>query len=63
MVSGISRQSHDIDASNYESIFRLFKQIITSAGFINMPSSEKVKKLVGRIKWETGLFSLMLRQG
>lgn len=62
VVSGISMQSHDIDASDYESIFKLFKEILTSAGFINMPSFEKVKKLVDRIKRERGLFSLMLRQ-
>lgn len=62
VVSGISMQSHDIDASDYESIFQLFKKILTSAGFINMPSFEKVKKLVDRIKRERGLFSLMLRQ-
>ena len=62
VVSGISIQSHDIDASDYESIFKLFKKILTSAGFINMPSFEKVKKLVDRIKRERGLFSLMLRQ-
>ena len=61
-VSGISMQSYDIDASDYESSFKLFKEILTSAGFINMPSFEKVKKLADRIKRERGLFSLMLRQ-
>lgn len=62
VVSGISMQSHDIDASDYESILKLFKEILTSAGFINMPSFEKVKKLVDRIKRERGLFSLILRR-
>lgn len=61
-LSGISMQSHDIDASDYESILKLFKEILTSAGFINMPLFEKVKKLVDRIKRERGLFSLILRQ-
>ena len=61
-LSGISMQSQNIDASDYESILKLFKEILTSAGFINMPSFEKVKKLVDRIKRERGLFSLILRQ-
>ena len=43
VVSGISMQSRDIDASDYESIIKLLKEILTSAGFINMPSFEKVK--------------------
>ena len=62
VVSGIPMQSHDIDASGYKSILKLFKEILTSAGFINMPSFEKVKKLVDRIKRERWPFSLMLRQ-
>ena len=43
VVSGISMQSRNIDASDYESIIKLLKEILTSAGFINMPSFEKVK--------------------
>ena len=62
VVSGISMQSHDIDASDYESILKLLKETLTSAGFINVPSFEKVKKLMDRIKRERGLFSLILRQ-
>ena len=56
VVSGISMQSHDIGAFDYESIFRLFTEILTSARFINVPSFEKVKKLVDRIKREKGFF-------
>lgn len=41
VVSGISMQSHDIDASDPESIFKLFKGVLASAGIINMPSFEK----------------------
>lgn len=41
VVNGISMESHDIDASNYESILKLFKGLLASAGIINMPSFEK----------------------
>ena len=62
LLSGIFIQSDDIDAPDYESIFMHFKEILTTAGFVNIPSFEKVKKLVDRIKRERGLFSLMLKQ-
>lgn len=48
VVSGISMESHDIDASNYESILKLFKGLLASAGIINMPSFEKNEKVGGR---------------
>ena len=62
LLSGIFIQSDDIDAPDYESIFMLFKEILTTAEFVSMPSFEKVKKLVDRIERERGLFSLMLKQ-
>ena len=62
LLSGIFMQYDDIDAPDYESIFMHFKEILTTAGFVNIPSFEKVKKLVDRIKRERGLFSLMLKQ-
>jgi len=61
VVSGM--QSDEVDTPDYERIFQLFKEILTTAGFINMPPFERVKKLVNRIIRERALFSLTLRQG
>ena len=60
VVSGM--QSDEVDTPDYERIFQLFKEILTTAGFINMPPFERVKKLVDRIIRERALFSLTLRQ-
>ena len=42
-------------------IFEFFKQVITTAGFTDIPSYEKVKKWVEKIIREKKLFSLMLQ--
>ena len=61
LVNGILMESQENATPDYQNIFEFFKQVITTAGFPNIPSYEKVKKWVDKIIREKKLFSLMLQ--
>ena len=61
LVNGLMG-SQENAAPDYENIFKLFKQVITTAGVTSIPSYEKVKRWVDKIIREKNLFSLMMKK-
>ena len=61
LVNGILMESQENATPDYQNIFEFFKQVITTAGFTNIPSYEKVKNWTDNIIREKKLFSLMLQ--
>ena len=49
LVNGILLKSQENATPDYQNIFEFFKQVVTTAGFANIPSYEKVKKWVDKI--------------
>ena len=49
LVNGILLESQENATPDYQNIFEFFKQVITTVGFANIPSYEKVKKWVDKI--------------
>jgi len=61
LVNGILMECQENATPDYKKNFEFFKQVITTAGFTDIPSYEKVKKWVEKIIREKKLFSLMLQ--
>ena len=61
LVNGILLKSQENATPDYQNIFEFFKQVVTTAGFANIPSYEKVKKWVDKITREKSFFLLCCR--